>query len=202
VPLGQRLGFDGVERGEGDASVVERASERRLVDERSARDVHEVYAGLDRRERCLADDAARVVGGGRDQHQVVGGRDQVLERGRELHAGERARCRAPAELADPHAEGQGALRDGAADAPDADERQRPSGRHRQMIPRRGAQPDGSRSFEHRHLRSTHWRSGSRRAAKQVTSIPDGVGRKQCCRPRVHPRRLPSREYDSACPTAA
>jgi hypothetical protein len=61
VPRRQGLGLDGVERGDRHAAGVESTPERVLIDDRAARDVHEMRAGLHCAEERVVEEAARVA---------------------------------------------------------------------------------------------------------------------------------------------
>ena len=91
VPGRERFGVDGVEGRHRDRAVVERGEQRVLVDERAARDVHEVHALLHPCERRGVEQPLRAMRRRRREHHVVGAGQQLVEAADELDLGDRAR---------------------------------------------------------------------------------------------------------------
>ena len=75
----QRLRVDGVERRHRDRAVVEGDPQRVLVDQRAARDVHDVRPLAHQRERVGVDEMACAWGRGRGEHHMVRARKQRIE---------------------------------------------------------------------------------------------------------------------------
>ena len=107
----RRLGVRDVERRAGDAPLVQGGDERRLVDDRAARRVHEDRGGLHDRQRRGVDEVVRGVGEREVQRDDVGARERRVEVG------------VAADRLDLEPEGARALGHRGADAPRPDERE-------------------------------------------------------------------------------
>ena len=124
-PCGQRLGVDGVERRHRDPAVVERDAQRVLVDERAARDVHEVHARLHLREHVGVDEMLRLarVAGAASTRWSAPATSSSIER-TTCTPVDRARRVGAAQRLHVHVERERAARDRGADPAEADERER------------------------------------------------------------------------------
>jgi hypothetical protein len=128
VVLGRGLALEDVERGALEPSRRERVGERELVDEATARAVHEPCAGLHREDALAREDVARLVAVGDVQADEVGAREQLVE-GQELDAFERRALAREVGIVghDLHGEAEPARGDHATDATEADDAERLAG---------------------------------------------------------------------------
>ena len=124
-PVGGRLGLEHVERRGGDDAAVDRAAQRRFVDELAARGVDQPDARLASREPPIVEEMARLGRRRQVQRQIVGRGADLVER-QELDAEPRRDLRRDVRIVrdDAHAERAGALRNLLADAAQAGDAER------------------------------------------------------------------------------
>ena len=79
-PVGGRLRFEDVEPGAGDDAAVDRAAQRRFVDQLAARRVDDAQARLALREARVVEEVLRFWRRRQVQRQEVGGRAHLVER--------------------------------------------------------------------------------------------------------------------------